>query len=130
MPTPCILTWSLPLISPAGAALAACAEKLGIRLVAVSAQQAGQSVGRLAGLSSAPASQPAAAAALPSSAAAVFCGLTEQQLDQLLAALRASGQSIPLKAVLTPHNQNWPFASLLQELQAEHSAFASQQRGS
>ena len=42
MSTPCILTWSLPVISPAGAALAACAGQLGVRVTAVSAQQAGE----------------------------------------------------------------------------------------
>lgn len=125
MPTPCILTWSLPLVSPAGAALSAAAARLGVRVVTVSPQQAGETVGRLAGLPAAPLANTAPAEALPGTAAAVFCGLSEEKLDQLLAALRASGQTIPLKAVLTPHNQNWPFASLLRELQAEHNAFAA-----
>lgn len=124
MSTPCILTWSLPVISPAGAALAACAGQLGVRVTAVSAQQAGEPVGKLAGLPVAPASKPVSDLSLPAGAAVVFCGLEEGQLDQLLAALRASGQAIPLKAVLTPHNQSWPFASLLQELQAERDSFA------
>ena len=123
MSTPCILTWSLPVISPAGTALAVCAGQLGVRVTAVSAQQAGEPVGKLAGLPVAPA-KPVSDLSLPAGAAVVFCGLEEGQLDQLLAALRASGQAIPLKAVLTPHNQSWPFASLLQELQAEHDSFA------
>ena len=122
MSTPCILTWSLPVISPAGAALAACAGQLGVRVTAVSAQQAGEPVGKLAGLPVAPASKPVSDLSLPAGAAVVFCGLEEGQLDQLLAALRASGQAIPLKAVLTPTNAQWDSRQLREELEREHRA--------
>lgn len=53
----------------------------------------------------------------------VMAGLTSQQIDQVLAAIRRSGIGpVPYKAVLTATNQNWDAASLLAELMREHES--------
>ncbi len=53
----------------------------------------------------------------------VFCGLSEEQLDGLLSALRRAGIGPDcLKAVLTAHNRNWNALTLFGELSAEHRA--------
>ena len=57
----------------------------------------------------------------------VFCGLSGPELDGLLAAIRAAGVQIPLKAVVTAHNRAWPFARLMEELTEEHAAIRAAQ---
>ena len=46
-------------------------------------------------------------------------GMSSQRIDQLLAALREAALAIPLKAVITPVNQRWSFAKLIEELEKE-----------
>lgn len=50
----------------------------------------------------------------------VFCGL-DQELDDLLAALRSAG-IVCLKAVLTPSNRTWTPSRLYRELERERQA--------
>lgn len=57
----------------------------------------------------------------------VLCGFTDQRLDQFLRELRKKKlPPIPLKAILTPHNQNWDSITLYQELKSEHEAMHRQ----
>lgn len=49
----------------------------------------------------------------------VLCGLSDGQLDRLLAALRRMGAGGCLKAVLTQHNARWTFRTLYAELVKE-----------
>ena len=65
---------------------------------------------------------PLPAAAVPSGPALILCGLPGAEREALLDALRAAGAVIPLKAIVTPTNQNWSFAALLAELAREHAA--------
>ncbi len=55
----------------------------------------------------------------------VFCGLSSERLDAVLAALRRKGVRIPHKAVLTPHNAAWTPVQLFSELDKEHRRFQS-----
>ena len=52
----------------------------------------------------------------------VMHGLTKNQLNGLLDTLKREGISIPLKAVVTPHNIGWSGTRLHREIQAEHAA--------
>lgn len=123
------LLWGLDPADPGLAPLRA-AQKLGIALRAVPPAALGRTVAELCGLSAGPkppagpapaAPAPAGAAFLPAPAL-ILCGLPEAERDALLNALRASGAAIPLKAIVTPTNQHWPFGRLLAELAAEHAA--------
>lgn len=60
--------------------------------------------------------------------ALILSGLAEKALDQLLAALRQQQLNIPLKAVVTTINRQWPLCELLNELCEEHAAFQQQQQ--
>lgn len=144
------LLWALPADSPAFGPLRA-AEGQGLTLRSIAPFELRATVGALCGLhglDAAPAPLPAepdgsgqtgqtgrsgpaagaapAAPALPDGPALIFCGLPEPELTALLAALRAAGAAIPLKAVVTPTNQHWRFGELLAELAREHAALAAQ----
>ena len=56
----------------------------------------------------------------------VICGLTDPQMDQMLAYFRREGIRIPLKAVLTPTNMHWNSLELHDELVREHEAVRRQ----
>lgn len=80
-----------------------------------------QTVGHLAGFPGFEA-RPAEELPAPQISCAVMAGVARGLLDRLLPAFKASGVQIPLKAMVTPTNQLWPFYQLLQELQREHEA--------
>ena len=48
--------------------------------------------------------------------------LEEKKVRQLLEKMNRLALSVQLKAVMTPHNQGWPFGALLAELEKEHLA--------
>ena len=53
----------------------------------------------------------------------LFCFLSENRLNQVLAALRRSGAGpFPYKAVLTPTNSSWTAPHCFQEIRREHEA--------
>lgn len=52
----------------------------------------------------------------------LLSGLTDAELDDLLAQLRGSGTVWPYKAVVTPHNRGWSLEKLYRELEREHRA--------
>lgn len=49
----------------------------------------------------------------------LLSGLTDRELDELLAQLRAAKAVWPLKAVVTPHNRSWSLEKLYGELEKE-----------
>lgn len=59
---------------------------------------------------------------LPAREAMVFCGLEEKKVRQLLGKMGEAQLQVELKAMMTPHNQRWPFGALLGELEKEHLA--------
>ena len=82
--------------------------------------QADSTVSRLLGGSGKALSQPAQS--LPQVPALVLAGIKDPALDEFLEALKASGVTIPLKALATATNLAWPFSRLLAELAGEHAA--------
>lgn len=58
----------------------------------------------------------------------IFSGITSKRLDALLKAMRERGLDIPLKAVVTQHNQSQSVEWLLKELVKEHEAIAKESK--
>lgn len=120
---PVALVWNFTPADLGWPALAAACGEAGLALRQVGSAEAGMNVGRLCGI---PGSSEAALllhlepGAYPP--ALILYGLAEPALDSLLAALRAAGVKLPLKAVVTPTNQKWPLCELLAELAAERQA--------
>lgn len=112
-----VLGWALP--GADQAVLEAACRKAGIGLRMVGPAETGMTVDHLC---AGRVDRKAAPLPAPATPAAVFSGLAGPELDGLLADLRAGGAAIPLKAVVTAHNQAWPFARLLEELTEEHAA--------
>ena len=94
---------------------------LGIRGRAVGADEAGQTMGYLAGVpGQAPAPRPLVLPVL-GQPVMVLCGITRPRMDELFKAMRAADCPPPdRKAVLTPTNLSWPLAALYEELGREH----------
>lgn len=120
---PTALLWNYPETEAAYPALAAACAAVGLRLKPVGSSQAGATVGALCGLPGA--GEAALLLHLEPDAyppALILSGLPEKALDRLLVQLKTGGVTIPLKAVVTPTNQKWPFCELLAELVRERQA--------
>ena len=59
----------------------------------------------------------------PLPAAMAMGGLNSKRLDQLLKGVAAQGISLPIKMVITSHNERWEFGQLIQEVSQEHALF-------
>ena len=55
-------------------------------------------------------------------------GLNSKRLDQLLKGVAAQGISLPIKMVITSHNERWEFGQLIQEVSQEHALFMAMER--
>lgn len=122
---PCALVWNYDQSQPGWQALQATCQKAGLALKPVSNTEAGHNVGWLCGIPGA--SEAATLLHLdPDSypAALILNGLDRKQLDGFLKELNAGGVRIPLKAVVTATNQQWPLCELLAELCKERDAMA------
>ena len=115
-----VLCYGIPEKSSAMQSVRTILEKMRIDLRIISDEETGETVGYLAGLPgftpSNRAPQPAAGECL------IMSGLTRQRMDELLQSLRACEVRIPLKAVVTAHNQRWTFGDLMEELEKERQA--------
>lgn len=89
---------------------------LGIRVKAVNQEEWGQTIGALCGLD-APAPHPEKDRV--QEALMVMAFFDSGLMDQLLKELRANGQTVRLKAVLTPHNRRWTCGALCRHLSLE-----------
>lgn len=58
----------------------------------------------------------------------IFSGISSKRLDALLKAMREKGLDIPLKAVVTQHNQSKSVEWLLSELERERKTIEEQKR--
>ncbi len=56
----------------------------------------------------------------------LLSGLTDRELDGVLADLRQAGAAWPYKAVVTPHNRRWSLEKLYRELEREREAVERQ----
>lgn len=56
----------------------------------------------------------------------VFSGISREELDRLLGAIRGAGITVPsLKAMETPTNRSWTLQRLMEELQEEHRTMSA-----
>ncbi|MBQ8967889.1 DUF3783 domain-containing protein [Ruminococcus sp.] len=55
----------------------------------------------------------------------IFSGLQGNELNKAVTMLREKGCSIPLKAMVTPHNKDWTVSALAEELAGEHEYMTS-----
>lgn len=98
------------------------ANSLNIKHVLIPADKAGETVGFLAGYGGFVSNGTAISA---EGECVIFSGISSKRLDVLLKAMRDRGLDIPLKAVVTRHNQNKSVEWLLSELAKEHKAINS-----
>lgn len=98
------------------------ANLLNMKHVPIPADKAGETVGFLAGYSGFSSNGTEISA---EGECIIFSGITSKRLDALLKAMRDRGLDIPLKAVVTQHNQNKSVEWLLSELAKEHKAINS-----
>ena len=120
--TPTVLAWNLS----AGdqGKLAGMAPAFGMRVVHLTMADAGKTVAQLLGEPGgpAPAELPAPPADTP---ALLLAGFRRQDAETLVDLLGQAQVNAPLKALETPTNRRWTFASLLAHLAAEHAAYTA-----
>lgn len=56
----------------------------------------------------------------PAEQCLIMSGFDSKGIDKLILKLRENNISIPLKCVVTQHNQSWRLCSLINELKKEH----------
>ena len=95
------------------------ASSLNMKHVPIPENKAGETVGFLAGYSGFTSNGTEISA---EGECIIFSGITSKRLDQLLKAMRDRELDIPLKAVVTQHNQSQSIEWLLQELSKERAA--------
>lgn len=103
---------------------------LGICFVPVAAMQTGQQIGFLLGLEGF-SKQELPPFAMPPAVleeVLIISGMTGERMDSLLGMLRSTSLSVPLKAVVTPHNVGWTLGDLYRELSAERAEFEKRLR--
>lgn len=98
-------------------------QKIGVKVVDVSEYH--QTMGYLAGVHGASASEGAYTGADFDEPMMVFC-MPGNRIDGVLAALRKARISIPYKAMLTPTNSTWTPEALLAELKRERAEILKQ----
>lgn len=98
------------------------ANSLNMKHVPIPADKAGETIGFLAGYSGFSSNGTEISA---EGECIIFSGITSKRLDVLLKAMRGRKLDIPLKAVVTQHNQNKSVEWLLSELAKEHKAINS-----
>lgn len=59
----------------------------------------------------------------------LMCGLSDQELDQVLIRLRKHKISVTYKAILTEMNQKWTVPELYKEMEKEKALYEQNQRG-
>ena len=105
--------------------LTALLQKFSLPLRVIAHQEAGQTVGCLAGYPGFSAKE-APISPAPETECLLMSSFAEKQVDQLLAALRQEKISISLKALTTPTNQKWTVVQLLEHLEEERRAYQAQ----
>ena len=119
---PKILFYAIEPGSEQEQALAQLCRRQGILWEEVPDSRLGDPLGLLAGLAGFSTAAEPWEKETPSRQAMVFCGMEEKEIRNLLEKMNAAQQQVELKAVMTAHNQRWPFGALLEELEKEHLA--------
>jgi hypothetical protein len=105
------------------AALQAVCADLGIEMIDVARKDYAQKLGVLAGVKGFAREKTVYGGAELPAEMLVFSGMNSDQLDDFLAAYKATGQKpVELKAVVTPGNIFWDADTLFRELMREHIA--------
>lgn len=100
-------------------ALSAVTVASGMKHIIIPLDKAGESVGYLAGFAG---FSPNDSGITAHGECVIFSGIEGKRLDGVLKAMRAAGIVIPLKAVVTAHNQSQSVQWLIEELSKEHEA--------
>lgn len=120
-----VLLYHLTELTEKGALVGNLLRELDLPVRRVEPEELSLSLGQLCGMETAPA-QRAAQDPPTGQECLVMCGLSEEQLNSLLGRLR--GVDLPLKAIMTPHNRQWSFGALLEELTRENNTFLALRR--
>lgn len=112
-------------IGEKAAVLEEAAVSLNMKHIHIAADKAGETVGFLAGYGGFSSNGSEVSA---EGECVIFSGITSKRLDALLKAMRERGLDIPLKAVVTQHNQSQSVEWLLKELVKEHEAIAKESK--
>lgn len=94
------------------------AASMGIRFREIARREGGCTLGMLCGLDPIKTGK----SGTVSREIMIMAFFPEELMDRWLQALRNAGESVALKAVLTPYNRHWTIEKLARELQAEHTA--------
>ena len=105
--------------------LVSAADFLGMKHTVIPTEKAGETVGFLAGYNGFPSNNTEVSAA---GECVIFSGISSKRLDSLLKAMRERGLDIPLKAVVTAHNQSKSVEWLITELSKEHEKIKKVQK--
>lgn len=101
------------------------AASLNMKHTKIPSDKAGEPIGFLAGYGGFVSN---GASATAEGECVIFSGISSKRLDALLKAMREKGLDIPLKAVVTQHNQSKSLKWLLEELEKERNAIEEQKR--
>lgn len=112
-------------IGEKSAKLEEAASSLNMKHVLIPTDKAGETVGFLAGYGGFASNGTETSA---EGECVIFSGITSKRLDQLLKAMRDRELDIPLKAVVTQHNQNKSVEWLLRELAKERKSIEEQKK--
>lgn len=100
--------------------------KLEYRMIAE--DQLGKTTGELVGYRVTPVQPEQDEVPIPQVSAMVMGGLAGRRLDELLNAMSKAGVDLPIKMVVTQHNEGWRFGRLIEEVHQEHELFMSMER--
>lgn len=112
-------------IGEKSSALESAVSSLGIKHTPIPPNKAGETLGFLAGYAGFSSNSSEVSA---EGECVIFSGISSKRLDLLLKEMRRAGLDIPLKAVVTAHNQNQSVEWLLRELAKEHEAISKSAR--
>ena len=65
---------------------------------------------------------------IPETSAMAMGGLSSKKLDAILTGMRKEQVELPVKMVITPHNESWEFGYLIGQVEEEHLTFVEMER--
>ena len=120
IPAAKVLLFNLGADTVKGSKIRAILEEMGIKAVTVEKSQINQSVGYLAGYKGFAGDAETFTGSGYTAEFMLMSGLSETQLDQFLAKMRAADAVIDHKATVTETNKQWSFKELIGEIEEEH----------
>lgn len=120
IPAAKVLLFNLGADTVKGSKIRAILDEMGIAAVTVEKSKINQSVGYLAGYKGFEGNAEAFTGSGYTAEFMLMSGLSETQLDQFLAKMRAADAVIDHKATVTETNKQWSFKELIGEIEEEH----------